>query len=172
MLDPFPPPPAFLAVLSAPLASRFGLPTLPLHVHEVLLAFAFYQLVNTVGSPWLSRQLFPTIYPGLNARTKLNWDVHVVSLVQSCLISGLALWVMAVDAERGQMDGRQRIWGYTGAGGMIQGLAAGYFLWDLCVSTLHVGIFGWGLLAHAVAALLVFSLGFVSCVEPITWESG
>jgi hypothetical protein len=59
------------------------------------------------------------------------------------------------------MDWRGRVWGYTGAGGMIQGFAAGYFLWDLCVSTLHVGIFGWGMLAHAIAALVVFSLGFV-----------
>jgi len=58
------------------------------------------------------------------------------------------------------MDWRGRVWGYTGAGGMIQGFAAGYFLWDLCVSTLHVGIFGWGMLAHAIAALVVFSLGF------------
>jgi len=55
-----------------------------------------------------------------------------------------------------------RVFGYTGAGGLIQGLAAGYFLWDLAICTLNVSIFGWGLLAHAVAALIVFSLGFVS----------
>lgn len=60
------------------------------------------------------------------------------------------------------MDWRGRVWGYTGAGGMIQGFAAGYFLWDLCVSAVHVSIFGWGMLAHAIAALIVFSLGFVS----------
>ena len=59
------------------------------------------------------------------------------------------------------MDSRARVWGYTGGAGMIQGFAAGYFLWDLCVSVLHVNIFGWGLLAHAVSALAVFSLGFV-----------
>lgn len=59
------------------------------------------------------------------------------------------------------MEGR--VWGYTGAGGMVQGFAAGYFLWDLVVCVGNVGVFGWGLLAHAVAALVVFSLGFVSC---------
>lgn len=60
------------------------------------------------------------------------------------------------------MGWEERVWGYTGANGMIQGLAAGYFLWDLFTCAGNVGVFGWGLLAHAVAALVVFSLGFVS----------
>ncbi len=60
------------------------------------------------------------------------------------------------------MSWPERVWGYTGGGGMIQGFAAGYFLWDLVVSSMNVGVFGWGLLAHAIAALVVFCLGFVS----------
>lgn len=59
------------------------------------------------------------------------------------------------------MGWEERVWGYTGADGMIQGFAAGYFLWDLIMCAGNVGVFGWGLLAHAVAALVVFSLGFV-----------
>lgn len=94
----------------------------------------------------------------------MNWDVHVVSLVQSLLINGLALWVMFVDEERAQMGTSvvERVYGYTGASGLIQGLACGYFLWDLVVSTRYIGIFGVGIWAHAVTALLVFSFGFVS----------
>lgn len=64
------------------------------------------------------------------------------------------------------MEWEGRVWGYTGAGGMIQGFAAGYFLWDLGVCLLHIDIFGWGLLAHAIAALTVFMLGFVSFSQP------
>ncbi|KAA6414518.1 MAG: hypothetical protein FRX48_01267 [Lasallia pustulata] len=135
MLDPFLPPPALLTTLSRPIASSLSLTTLPLHIHEVLLAFLFYHVINTYFSPYISTKLFPSYYPALNARTKRNWDVHVVSLVQSCSINVLALWV-------------------------IMGFAAGYFLWDLCVCVAHVDVFGWGLLAHAVAALVVFSLGF------------
>ena len=56
----------------------------------------------------------------------------------------------------------QRVWGYTGAGGMVQAFAAGYFLWDLGVCLRNFRMFGVGLLAHAVAALVVFSFGFVS----------
>ena len=68
---------------------------------------------------------------------------------------------MAVDMDRKNEDWRERVWGYTGAGGLVQGFAAGYFLWDLWICTTNVGVFGWGMLAHAVAALVVFSLGFV-----------
>ena len=60
------------------------------------------------------------------------------------------------------MGWEERVWGYDGAGGMIQGFAAGYFLWDLIICVRFLEVFGWGLLAHAVAALVVFSLGFVS----------
>lgn len=163
MHDPFPfPPPAFLTRLVTPLATSLSLPTLPLHMHELLFATLTYQFINVVLAPRLSTWLFPTIYPALPRRTRLNWDVHVVSMTQSIAINALALWVMAVDEERGSMGWEQRVWGYDGAGGMIQGFAAGYFLWDLLVCVRWVDVFGWGMLAHAVAALVVFSLGFVS----------
>jgi hypothetical protein len=45
---------------------------------------------------------------------------------------------------------------------MVQGFAAGYFLWDLGVSVRHVDVLGLGSLAHAISALLVTGLGFVS----------
>jgi hypothetical protein len=166
MHDPFPfGSPKFLQTLISPLTSYLNLPTLNIHIHEVLLAFTFYHLTCTVFSPVLSNLLFPKIYPNLSKKTKLNWDVHVVSLVQSTLINSLALWIMWVDEERWNMGWRERVWGYTGAAGMIQGFATGYFLWDLVVSAQNVGIFGWGLLAHAVSALWVFSLGFVSHLQ-------
>ena len=163
MLDPFPfSPPPLLTRLIEPFAGYFSLSTLPLHIHELLFATLAYHLICTVVSPVLSARLFPTVYPTLPPRTKLNWDVHVVSLTQAVAINGLALWVMWVDTERGGMGWEERVWGYDGAGGMIQGFAAGYFLWDLIICVRFLEVFGWGLLAHAVAALVVFSLGFVS----------
>jgi hypothetical protein len=167
MLDPIPPPPAFLTRFATPIANALFLPTLPLHIHEIFLAFTIYHLINTRLAPRLSSWLFPRIYPALSARTKINWDVHVVSLFQSCTINLLALWVMWHDQERRDMDWRGRVWGYTGAGGMIQGFAAGYFLWDLMVTLMNVHAFGWGMLAHAISALIVFSLGFVRSSLPI-----
>ena len=163
MHDPFPlAAPPLLISLTTPLANYLSLPTLPLHIHEVLFATLAYHCICHYLSPYVSTRLFPTVYPKLSRKTRLNWDVHVVSLAQSCFINTLALWVMFVDEERSAMDWEERVWGYTGADGMIQGFAAGYFLWDLFVCVGNVGVFGFGLLAHAIAALVVFSLGFVS----------
>ncbi|KAI4193507.1 MAG: hypothetical protein LQ350_008283, partial [Teloschistes chrysophthalmus] len=176
MHDPFPiPPPPWLVALTTPLAERLSLPTLPIHIHELLFAAISYHLICTYLSPFLSSYFFPRTYPSLNTRTKLNWDVHVVSLVQSLFVCATAFWVIWCDKERTSMglpDGeraslglegegwRERVWGYTGAGGMIQAFAAGYFLWDLQICLRHTSVFGVGLLMHAVAALVVFSLGF------------
>lgn len=163
MLDPIPPPSPLLFKLTEPLAKALAFPTLPYHIHEVLGALFLYQSVQSIISPVLSRALFPSIYNNLTRRTRINWDVHVVSLVQSCLINVLALWVMFVDGERSEMKSSavERVFGYTGACGLIQGLACGYFVWDLIVSTRYVKIFGPGIWAHAVTALCVFSFGFV-----------
>lgn len=60
------------------------------------------------------------------------------------------------------MGARERVWGYTGASGMVQGFAAGYFLWDLATSAVHVDVYGPGAVMHAGSALAVSLLGFVS----------
>lgn len=160
MKDLFPPP-AIIVKATRPFADVLALRTLPLHVHEILPAFCFYHFTNTVLAPHLSKTLFPKIYAELPARTKIHWHAHVVSLVQSCFINTAALWVIYMDSERMQMDATQRVWGYTGATGMIQGFSAGYFLWDLMTGVLDRDVHGWGVVAHAASALAVSSLGFV-----------
>jgi hypothetical protein len=163
MHDPFPIPPSpWLSQAVQPFADYFHLTTLPLHIHEVAGSFFAYTFINIVVAPIISQWLFPVRYPKLSKERKINWDVHVVSLVQSTLINILALWIMFTDEERKNMDWRERVWGYTGGAGMIQGMAAGYFLWDLMITIQHVKLFGPGMLAHAISALLVFSFGFVS----------
>ncbi|OJD31285.1 uncharacterized protein BKCO1_5000018 [Diplodia corticola] len=161
MLDPFPfAAPAALQHAVKPFADYMSFKTLPLHIHELLFAVLLYHITNTVISPWLSTRLFPNIYPQFNKRTRINWDVHVVSLVQSTLINALALWVSYVDNERAEMDWEGRVWGYTGASGLIVAFSCGYFVWDLWISLRYVKVFGLGLLAHAVSALSVYSFGF------------
>ncbi|KAB8275306.1 TLC domain-containing protein [Aspergillus minisclerotigenes] len=160
MLDPFPPPPAWLRDRVEPWALYLNVPALSDHIHEVILAFAGYQFIHSFLSPWLSPILFPRHYPQLNKRTKLNWDVHVVSLVQSVLINVFALYIMFVDKERKNMDTGERIYGYTGMSGLLQALAEGYFVYDIIVSTVHIRMFGVGMLFHAISALWVFSFGF------------
>ena len=163
MHDPFPlQRPDGLLPYVQPVADFLSLQTLPLHFHEVMIAFSLYHVTNRYISPAFSRFLFPRVYPSFNARTKLNWDVHVVSFVQSTLICSLAFWVIWQDKERSEMDTQERVHGYTGASGLIQAFAGGYFLWDLVITMQNVRIFGIGMLFHAISALCVFSLGFVS----------
>ncbi|KIL83955.1 hypothetical protein FAVG1_12767 [Fusarium avenaceum] len=162
MKDPFPfPPSVWLSEKTQPWADYFDLPTLPMHIHEVFAAALLYSVVFWPISPLISNFLAPEHYSKLSRKRRLNWDAHVVSMVQSCLINGLAIWVMFVDTELSNMQWEERIWGYTGGAGFIQALAAGYFLWDLVVTSLNFDVFGIGTLAHAVAALLVYSLGFL-----------
>lgn len=166
MLDPFGPPPAWLREPVEPWALYFNVPAAADHIHEIILSFIGYQLIHYVLSPLLSPILFPRHYPQLNRRTKLNWDVHVVSLVQSTAINAVALYVMFTDQERKSMSIGERVYGYIGSCGMISGLAAGYFIYDLIVSTIYIRIFGIGMLFHAISALWVFSFGFV-CSSPL-----
>jgi TLC domain len=167
MRDPFflPPLPA-LSKAVQPWADKYSMPTLPLHVHEVILAAGFYTFVHVVVSPVLSKRFFPKYYPSHSRSKKVNWDAHVVSLIQSTLINVLALWVMYTDEERKGMDWQERIWGYTGAAGLVQALALGYFVWDLITTVLFLDVFGLGLLAHALSALVVYSFGFVRLASP------
>lgn len=163
MRDPFPIPPIqALSDWIEPYATAWGMYTLPLHIHEILFAALFYTFIQLVFSPWISTLLFRAYYPAHHRGRKVSWDAHIVSLVQSSLINVLALWCMWADRERSAMDWQQRVWGYTGAQGLIQSMAAGYFLWDLVVTILHIDVFGVGLLAHASSALVVYSFGFVS----------
>lgn len=165
MRDPFP----FKAIPVATqikdfLTESLNLPTLPAHLHEVFFFVIFYHVVCTYISPFLSARIFPRVYPSLPRRTKLNWDVHVVSLVQSVYICSLAIWVINYDDERDAMknDYRDRIWGYTGALGLVEASATGYFAWDLIMTSANIRIFGWGTLAHAIAASFAYGMGYVS----------
>ena len=164
MIDPLPLPPDSLRAPVEPIANALGIQTVPLHTHEILLAFSVYYFLNSHVSPALSSRLFPQIYPNLPRKRRINWNVHVTSLFQSVFICATALWVMWEDEERKNMNARERIWGYTGAMGMTQAFAAGYFAWDVMVSLVHYDVLGPGSLAHAISALIVTNLGFVSFV--------
>lgn len=165
MHDPFPiRRPESLVKYVEPVAEFLSLKTLPLHFHEVFVAFMLYDVTYRFVAPAFSRLFFPRVYATFTARTKLNWDVHIVSFVQSTLICSMALWVLLTDSELNQMSTEERVYGYTGASGLIQAFAGGYFLWDLMITVRNVKIFGIGMLFHAISALSVFSLGFVSAM--------
>jgi hypothetical protein len=160
MRDPIAAPPYFVE-LTQPLADRLSLSTLPWHAHEMLIGFIWYHFILYYLSPTLSRILIPKTYAGFNKRTRLNWDIHWVSMVQAVFINSAALYVIFTDQKRKEMDWKGRLWGYTPASGMVQGFAAGYFLWDLQVSSQYIALSGVSALLHAIGALAVTCIGFV-----------
>ena len=162
MLDPIPAPPTgFSRRAITPLAKFLGLSTLPLHIHEVLFAFLAYNFLCAIVAPALSEYLAPATYRKLSAKTMIDWEIRVVSLIQSTFVTVAALTIMGLDKEhRDAMSWQERLWGYDGASGMVQGFAAGYFLWDVQISAMYLPIMGLGSLFHAISALVVTSLGF------------
>jgi TLC domain len=164
-----------LAHLTRPLSTTLNLSTLPLHMHHILTAFLLYEFLFRLASPLLSTYLlFPRAYARLAPRARTNWHVHVVSTLQALLITAMALHVILTDPERererARLDWRERLWGYSPETGRVQGWAAGYFLWDALASVEHLDVLGASSLVHAVAALGVTGLGFVSVV-PGVWGS-
>ena len=172
--QPCPPILAPIRAYAEVFAEQAALPFVPQHTHQVLGALAVYHLIFQVLSPVFSRLLIPSYYNKFPRRTQVNWDVHVVSFVQSSFICALALWGMYTDGDRlvaaaaaGDAGALYRIFGYTVNGGAVQAYATGYFIWDLIICVYYVDIMGLGFVAHAVSALAVYSLGFVCPPHPL-----
>lgn len=160
MLDPLPVPPLLRDAVQ-PVANLLHLNTLPLHIHEVLLSLVAYSFLNAFLVPNLSVRLLPGTYTEFPPRTKLQWNMHVTSFVNSTFISAAALYVLYADQDRLSDTWEERMWGYTGLGGMVQAFGAGYFLWDVQVCALNLDTLGVMDLLHAVVALSIAILGFV-----------
>jgi len=161
MLDPFFPPVPSLVALVTPICDYLHLYSLPLHIHEILFAFGVYHSIFEYIAPPLSSLFLSESYTKLSYESKLRWNMHCASMVQSCAISALALWTIFTDEERRNMTLEERMWGYTGAAGLVQALATGYFLFDLVVMVRYLDVFGLGMLAHASSCLITYTLGFV-----------
>lgn len=164
MLDPIPVPPSLRDAIS-PLTNLLHLHTLPLHIHELILSYIFYTFLNAFLAPRLSAYLLPTPYAKFPPRTKLLWNIHVTSFVNSTFVSVAALYVLFADRDRLSDTWEQRMWGYTGLGGMVQGFGAGYFVWDVQVCAANLDLLGVTDLLHAVVSLSIAILGFV-CRPP------
>jgi hypothetical protein len=147
-----PPPPQFLKFVT-PYCEFLGFKALPCHLHVLLGAALFYQTLFLL-SPLISSHI--NSYMTLPTRSKINWDIHVVSMVQSILISYVAF--LALDDPQLNED---RVFGYSPFGADVSALACGYFIWDTYVSVKYVKFFGTGFALHGIASMVVFLFGSV-----------
>ncbi|VVT49500.1 uncharacterized protein SAPINGB_P002300 [Magnusiomyces paraingens] len=138
-----------LESLVKPVADALGYTVFAKHASEMVLATAFYHGVF-IASRYLSPYFLPS-YRTLTPKTRVNFDIHVVSHVQSILIVALSypLFGDKVLAEN-------RVYSYTPYAGFITAMALGYFLWDIFICVKFIKVFGVGFLVHGVSAFFVF----------------
>lgn len=136
------------------------------HWHEVVGAVIFYfgiQLILPIILTWL----FGKAYTDLKRRTKVNFDIHIVLMVQCTLLVVLLLptWNHPNWQNR-EANPIDLLYGFTEYLGFVSAVTVGYFVWDFIVCLLHFDIFGVGFLFHAFAALWVFSVSFYPYCTP------
>lgn len=130
------------------------------HWHEIVAAAIVYFVIQLV-SPAFSKRWFGLAYTNLNPKTRLNFDIHVVSMVQ-CIVSVVILlptWKHPHFQDH-RADPYLSVYGYNAYSGFVSAVTVGYFVWDLYVCLRHIKLFGPGFLLHAFAALFVFANSF------------
>jgi len=137
-----------------PVFDSLGLHTLTYHWHVLLLSTLACRFIVTASSV-ICPVLFPKTYPNLAGSKRLNWDIHVVSMVHSLvIIVGSAL--VLTDNELM----KDKVFGYDRKAGNVYAIACGYFLWDTCTSIKHANEFGHSFVFHGLSSFTVFIFSF------------
>lgn len=123
------------------------------HIHELVLIILGYHSIY-VSSSIFAPLLFPNAFKTLSTKNKIDFHIHVVSMVQAILI----LFAI-IPLFNDPILSEDRVFGYTPYGGLIATMALGYFLWDTIVSLVYVRYFGIGFLLHGVVSSAVFWIG-------------
>lgn len=135
------------------------------HWHEILFSLVFYSLLQLLSSH-LSPIIFKSRYTTFSKKTRINFDIHIVSMVQ-CIIL-ILLVIPTVNHHNFLSDNPvSSILGYTPYGGFVSSVTIGYFIWDTLVCLRYFNLFGPGFLFHGIAALFVF--GFSLYPFSIPW---
>lgn len=144
--------------LRVPLVEEYIVPlythtTLDKHIHELIAVFLAYHALYLL-SYFLSPRIWPAKFKTLSYKTRIDFHIHVVSLVQSVLILILIIPCF-YDLDLAE----DRVFGYTPYSGFVTTMALGYFLWDSVMSIWYVQYFGIGFLVHGIVSSAVFAIG-------------
>ena len=155
----------FVLSFSEPL----GLRRLPEYFSQTLASLLVFHLIYVQIAPLLLTYLFPKHYLALSPSGRSDWDLRIVSLVQSTVITCFSLYLIISQhearSERGWVD---RIYGYNDLEGNLLSISVGYFAWHLAHSIVHRKRHGWVMVGHGVIAFGCFLAAYVSCDTPET----
>ncbi|KAK9766046.1 hypothetical protein K7432_005166 [Basidiobolus ranarum] len=132
---------------------QFGLPKLAYHWPTLLISALTCQVIFYVSNI-VSPLLFPKTFENLKGAKRLNWNIHVVSLV-NCIV----ICVLAYPLHWDPVVAQDKLFGYSNATGETYAVASGYFLWDTIFHLSHLKDFGLGFAIHGIAS---FCLGISS----------
>jgi len=134
-----------------PIAQKYGFSVLPEVADIVVIAALFFTAINFSLSPAISRAVFPLWYGKADRRTRINWDVRVVSLIHALVAVVLASRCLSLKS----LD-QDRAFGTDPNASFLLAITIGYFIWDVFETILNFSEVGF--VAHGVACLSIFLL--------------
>lgn len=143
-----------------PYADAYGMHHLPTHVPTLIRSTLLWFAIQTLSAQ-VSPRLFPKTFAKLSRKTRISWDIHVVSFVHAALITPLAARIWWKTRQTNALGFHthplavDRLYGYDYETAQVYAIAQGYFLWDSIISILHEGP---GFIAHGIVALTAFTL--------------
>ena len=135
------------------------------HWHEIVGSAIFY---FAMVKPLATRILGKT-YTSLQDRTRVDFDIHIVSMIQ-CIVSIVLTFYHFNNPhwQNRSNDPVNSLLGSTPFGSMVGAVSAGYFVWDIWVCVYNFDIFGMGFLLHGGAALFGMVCTLIPYCQPWT----
>ncbi|KAI9599104.1 TLC domain-containing protein [Syncephalis fuscata] len=127
-----------------PFFHSIGLPKLSNHWHILAASFIGWHFV-AYASTKISPLLAPKTYPQLSRIRRINWDIHVVSMVHCVSVLYMAFQIYGLPTL--QAD---KLFGYDTYAGNVYAYTCGYFLWDGLTSLRYVRHFGVSFMLHGI----------------------
>ncbi|GMM49555.1 hypothetical protein DASB73_005130 [Starmerella bacillaris] len=128
-----------------------GLPLLPFHLHEILLAFLFYALIYYSFGPIAKRK--SKWYGKLTKDLKSACATHAVSEAN-------AITLLILNFPLFFSKSINTLTSSTPYGLFVDSFCVGYFLFDFYITSIHIKSIGAVFMFHAVTALFVYIQGY------------
>ncbi|KDN50857.1 DUF887-domain-containing protein [Tilletiaria anomala UBC 951] len=145
-----------------PYCIKYGVPTMAPHVPTILLSLSAWVTIQLASSA-LSPLIFKQSFAKMNRRTRINWDIHVVSFVHASIVTPAAAAIWWKIRQQGGLEAKvhplaaNRTYGYDYETGQVYAIALGYFIWDTVISLLYEGP---AFIAHGVVCFIAFALAY------------
>jgi len=136
------------------IATTLKLPKFVPHAPTFYIAFLGFTLSQPIAA-YLSRSLFPNVYPQLPKKKRWGWTVHCVSMVHLLIVIPYALYLANTSIPAVDND---KAFGWDDRLGPLHAITSSYFLWDLTEAAWSD--FGGEFMIHGAACVYVYSLGF------------